>query len=200
MEVLEDRWVADASTNLLLTLAANAKPDFQPNAYARGVQLTRGFDLLPGGIRSQGQGVTVNQAINSLKSNGLVVQARQNVKVQIDRIPNDPRFPAVCFAKHWPIGWGIAGQDIAAPLAGINRSEPAPSWWRSLIPASITTTTIWRQMSGSIREIPGNNRDDDGNGFVDDVLGYDFVNKRWQSMDVNGHGTHVAGKRLERCQ
>ena len=42
-------------------------------------------------------------------------------------------------------------------------------------------------------EIPGNGVDDDGNGFVDDIYGYDFVNNDGDPMDDNGHGTHVAG-------
>jgi len=42
-------------------------------------------------------------------------------------------------------------------------------------------------------EIASNGRDDDGNGFVDDVYGYDFVNNDGNPMDDNGHGTHVAG-------
>jgi thermitase len=35
--------------------------------------------------------------------------------------------------------------------------------------------------------------DDDGNGYVDDIYGYDFVNDRPNAMDDNGHGTHCAG-------
>ncbi len=42
-------------------------------------------------------------------------------------------------------------------------------------------------------EIPGNNIDDDGNGFVDDEHGYDFANNDGDPSDDNGHGTHVAG-------
>ena len=42
-------------------------------------------------------------------------------------------------------------------------------------------------------EIPGNGIDDDGNGFVDDVNGADFVNRDGDPSDDNGHGTHVAG-------
>jgi subtilisin family serine protease len=60
------------------------------------------------------------------------------------------------------------------------------------------------------REIPNNGIDDDGNGYVDDVHGYDFngacLNKRYDStgvcaecagsgspQDALGHGSHVAG-------
>ncbi len=58
-------------------------------------------------------------------------------------------------------------------------------------------------------EVPGNGQDDDGNGYVDDVIGWDFVDRTdWyiyscvdtdcggadnDPFDGNGHGTHVAG-------
>jgi len=35
--------------------------------------------------------------------------------------------------------------------------------------------------------------DDDGNGFVDDIYGYDFLNEDGDPMDDHYHGTHVAG-------
>jgi subtilisin family serine protease len=42
-------------------------------------------------------------------------------------------------------------------------------------------------------EVPGNGIDDDHNGYVDDVHGYDFVDGDGTPQDLNGHGTHVAG-------
>jgi subtilisin family serine protease len=49
-------------------------------------------------------------------------------------------------------------------------------------------------------EIPANGIDDEGNGFVDDVRGYDFQGNFFTSLDPDndpmddlGHGTHVAG-------
>lgn len=38
-----------------------------------------------------------------------------------------------------------------------------------------------------------NGIDDDGNGYIDDVNGYDFLNSRATMTDEVGHGTHVAG-------
>jgi len=35
--------------------------------------------------------------------------------------------------------------------------------------------------------------DDDGNGHIDDVHGYDFANESGEPLDDHGHGTHVAG-------
>lgn len=46
------------------------------------------------------------------------------------------------------------------------------------------------------REIPGNGIDDDGNGFIDDVYGYNFVDNgeiSWTKTGDSGHGTHCAG-------
>jgi len=42
-------------------------------------------------------------------------------------------------------------------------------------------------------EIPDNGIDDDGNGYIDDVYGWDCVGNDKDPMDDNGHGTHVAG-------
>ena len=42
-------------------------------------------------------------------------------------------------------------------------------------------------------EIPNNNIDDDANGYVDDVQGWDFVNHDNDPRDEIGHGTHIAG-------
>jgi len=42
-------------------------------------------------------------------------------------------------------------------------------------------------------ELPGDGSDNDGNGYVDDVHGWDFVNDDNDPNDEDGHGTHVAG-------
>ena len=42
-------------------------------------------------------------------------------------------------------------------------------------------------------EIPNNGKDDDGNGYIDDVYGWNCVGNNNNPMDDNGHGTHVAG-------
>lgn len=42
-------------------------------------------------------------------------------------------------------------------------------------------------------EVPGNGIDDDGNGYVDDTYGANFITGTGDPLDDNGHGTHVAG-------
>eukprot|EP01025_Chloroclados_australasicus_P018281 TRINITY_DN1949_c0_g1_i1.p1 TRINITY_DN1949_c0_g1~~TRINITY_DN1949_c0_g1_i1.p1 ORF type:complete len:523 (-),score=45.03 TRINITY_DN1949_c0_g1_i1:528-1913(-) len=47
------------------------------------------------------------------------------------------------------------------------------------------------------QEIPANGIDDDRNGFIDDLYGYnfnsDYPNGYWNNMDDYFHGTHIAG-------
>ena len=42
-------------------------------------------------------------------------------------------------------------------------------------------------------EIPNNNKDDDKNGFKDDIHGWDWAADQDSPVDIVGHGTHVAG-------
>jgi subtilisin family serine protease len=51
------------------------------------------------------------------------------------------------------------------------------------------SNALWR----NTKEIPGNGIDDDGNGYVDDVYGWNFVSNSPNMIDDDGHGTHVAG-------
>ena len=48
---------------------------------------------------------------------------------------------------------------------------------------------IWRNED----EIPDNGVDDDGNGYVDDIIGWDFMNQDNKPWDNDGHGTFVSG-------
>ena len=42
-------------------------------------------------------------------------------------------------------------------------------------------------------EIPGNGVDDDNNGYIDDIVGYNFWEQTNDVYDSGGHGTHTAG-------
>ncbi|MCC5618156.1 S8 family serine peptidase [Nostoc sp. CHAB 5836] len=43
------------------------------------------------------------------------------------------------------------------------------------------------------KEIAGNGIDDDGNGYIDDNYGWNFADQNNNTLDNNGHGTHVSG-------
>ncbi len=48
--------------------------------------------------------------------------------------------------------------------------------------------SIWNNTSEIENDI-----DDDNNGFIDDLIGYDFYNNISQLSDSTGHGTHISG-------
>ena len=66
---------------------------------------------------------------------------------------------------------------IAIIDTGIDSSHPA------------LKDCLWRNPN----EIPDNGIDDDQNGFVDDLYGWDFAKANGTPFDNHGHGTHIAG-------
>ena len=54
---------------------------------------------------------------------------------------------------------------------------------------NIDWDSIWKNP----KEIPDNGIDDDKNGYVDDVMGWDFLDHDNKPWDYDGHGTFIAG-------
>ncbi|BAY37193.1 peptidase S8/S53 [Nostoc sp. NIES-2111] len=78
----------------------------------------------------------------------------------------------------WAKGYTGQGVVVAVVDTGIDYNHPDLS------------PNIWK----NTKEISGNGIDDDGNGYIDDVYGWNFVSNNNNPLDlVQGHGTHVAG-------
>lgn len=126
---------------------------------------------------------TADLAISQLISAGAVARAERNFLVQAWATPNDTRYAEL---------WGMA--KIGAPSAWdtttgstdvlVAISDTGVDYTHPELAANMWTNTA---------EIPGNGKDDDNNGYVDDVYGYDFANSDGNPMDDHGHGTHVGG-------
>lgn len=59
--------------------------------------------------------------------------------------------------------------------------------------ASVDHPALKTQLWTNPHEVAGNGRDDDGNGKIDDIHGWNFVAMNANVLDNNAHGTHVAG-------
>ena len=89
---------------------------------------------------------------------------------------------------------GVAGADVNA-LKAWNITKGS----RDVVIAVIDTGIDWNHpdlaanMWVNAGEIAGNGIDDDGNGYIDDIHGWNAALKNGSPMDGNGHGTHCAG-------
>ncbi len=109
-------------------------------------------------------------------------------------IPNDPSLGQLWGLNNVGQAGGVTDVDIDAPEAWNTTTGS-----RSVVVAIIDTgmdskhpdlaANAWRNPG----EVAGDGIDNDQNGFVDDVGGWDFANNDANPMDDNGHGTHVAG-------
>ncbi len=113
--------------------------------------------------------------------------------------PNDP-----LFSEMWSLR--NAGQTINGIAGSPGDDIKFPGAWfmarpstNEVVVAVIDTGVDYRHpdlapnLWTNPGEIPGNGVDEDGNGFVDDLYGFDFIDGIANPLDSGDHGTHVAG-------
>ncbi|MCQ1539533.1 S8 family serine peptidase [Methanocalculus taiwanensis] len=141
--------------------------------------------------------LTVPDAINRFSRHPDILFAEPNFYYYHDKIPDDPDFGLL---------WGLrnTGQIVGGQAGTTGADISAPGAWDittgstdvviAVIDSGIylnhydLNQNIWRNIkekySGS---------DTDGNGYIDDVDGWNFYNENNDVTDLNGHGTHCAG-------
>ncbi|MCD6081884.1 S8 family serine peptidase [candidate division WOR-3 bacterium] len=123
---------------------------------------------------------------------------------EFDIIPNDPMFPDSQWYLHQTTDHDIDAPEAWDTTIGSNTVVVAVVETGVQYTHEDLVDNIWDNPD----EIPNNGVDDDANGYVDDTLGWDFVDGQigspwWpgedsltednEPLDFNGHGTHVAG-------
>ncbi|MDP3789057.1 MAG: S8 family peptidase, partial [Candidatus Omnitrophota bacterium] len=152
---------------------------------------------------------TIKEICEDLKNDPNIEYAEPNYIVSICLTPNDPLYP---------IQWPLSNTGQAYPESGYYNPPPgtpdcdidAPEAWDvstgspDIVVAVIDTgvdythrdinDNMWKNLA-ELNGVPA--VDDDGNGYVDDIYGYDFCNylkpRDSDPIDDAGHGTHVAG-------
>jgi subtilisin family serine protease len=126
-------------------------------------------------------GRSVEAAAAAFERRSDVRYAQPNHRFHLALTPNDPSF-----AQLWgmtkidaPAAWDTrtdsSGVTVAVVDSGIDYTHPD------------LVDNIWQN------DDPLGGGDNDGNGYVDDLNGWDFATGVNDPMDDHGHGTHVAG-------
>jgi subtilisin family serine protease len=148
----------------------------------------------------------VLRAMRAYERDPSVAWAVPNLRTHRDEVvPTDPLFTEQ---------WGLSNVGQPHQIA-----DPPPPTVQGLTDADIDASDAWSTTAGSVEtvvaiidsgievthpdlqtslwsnvdEIAGNGLDDDGNGYVDDTYGWDFIEDDNVPQDIQGHGTEVAG-------
>ncbi|MBM4130385.1 hypothetical protein FJ250_05070, partial [bacterium] len=217
-EILMRRWghIALCSATALFAFVLAAAPlsaapayvpgevivKFRPGASAAAIAAIRA-DLggtvkrelaLTGAVCLKLTGLEVEEAVAKYRGDPAIEYLEPNYLWQADVIPNDARFGELWGLHNLGQSGGTADADVDAPEAW--DSETGSS---DVIVAVIDTGVDYAHPDLAANrwvntgEMAGNGVDDDHNGFIDDVHGYDFVNNDGNPMDDHSHGTHCAG-------
>ncbi|QIL90129.1 S8 family serine peptidase [Microbulbifer sp. SH-1] len=146
----------------------------------------------------------VREIVDTLRTESNVDYAEPNYIYTTSYTPNDPYFGSFN-------SWGQGFDD----LYGLKKMSMENAWDNSqgngVVTAVIDTgldfnhPDIQGQIWINSDEIASNGIDDDNNGYIDDVYGYDFIGESISSplnpganpdndpTDGHGHGTHVSG-------
>jgi subtilisin family serine protease len=144
-------------------------------------------------------GSDVRAKVNELRARDDVEYAEPNYLVRPGSvIPNDPQF-----TKQWSLynNGIIVGDfattpnaDIKAYLAwDITIGSPDVIVALSDTGVDLNHPDLARNLYTNPGEIPANGIDDDKNGFVDDVHGFNVADQNGDTSDAVGHGTQMAG-------
>jgi subtilisin family serine protease len=179
---------AQSVTRVLVRFDSDATPteraDIRSDA---GVQRTANLAVKGLELVDPKPGVSVHEAVSDLEQRDGVLYAEPDHAIHQTATPDDPLFPrewglgVIRAPDAWDVTTGSPSVAVAVVDTGMDATDP------DLAPNLYTNPGE----SGGGRETNG--IDDDGDGRIDDVHGWDFVDGDNQPQDGNGHGTHVAG-------
>ncbi|HBE90459.1 MAG: hypothetical protein A3G57_02980 [Candidatus Andersenbacteria bacterium RIFCSPLOWO2_12_FULL_45_8] len=131
----------------------------------------------------------LSSVLEELKKDKIVTEVRVEQIYREAMVPNDPYFNQ----QYGLLNTSQSQADINAVLAW-DKTTGLASTVIAIVDGGVDLTheDLQHKIWLNSREAQGNGKDDDGNGFVDDVAGWDFVENKPAGY-ANTHATHVAG-------
>lgn len=133
--------------------------------------------------------------LNAFSNAPGVISVEPNYRLSVDVVPDDPSFDQlwgmdnpndhdIDAPEAWDLTTGSGDMVIGVIDTGVdyNHEDLAQNIWVNPVECPAGRGTCVED-----------GVDDDGNGYIDDFYGWDFINNDNDPMDDNSHGTHVAG-------
>lgn len=150
-------------------------------------------------IRILSDQLTTQMAVEELRNNPWVEKAQLDHKVTTRQtFPDDNEFSSQWSKHNTGQSGGTPDADIDAPEAWDITTGGLTALGDTIVVAVVdggmmlTHPDLAPNLWTNYNEIPGNGIDDDNNGYIDDIHGWDAYDSDG-SIPSNGHGTHVAG-------
>ncbi|MBI5099170.1 MAG: S8 family serine peptidase [Nitrospirae bacterium] len=179
-----------AVNNALLKSVSNAAHLVTGGSVKKEFKRLRGLQLV-----SLGNQISVSQALESYINNPDIEYAEPNYIVHSTAMPDDTYFNQLWGLNNTGQTGGTVDADIDAPEAWELTTGSS-----DVVIAVVDTGISYNhpELSANIWYNPGETSctdgiDNDGNGYVDDCYGWDFVDNDNDPMGYASHGTHVAG-------
>ncbi len=191
-EFESDAWLEMAAHRILVTTGPGMDPDILQRAFP-GTTI-RPIDATHYALASMEFDLdTVPELLEAALESGLVMFAEPDYVLRPSLTPNDPSFSQLWALNNTGQTGGSAGADISAVDAWSIRND-AGDRIIAIIDSGVRLThadlasNLWRNL-GEVAD----GVDNDNNGVIDDIHGYNTVLGNGSVNDDEGHGTHVAG-------
>jgi len=139
-------------------------------------------------------GADVLDVVAAIRATGLVEFCDETCLGTYVADPDDPQYPSQWNWKNTGQSGGTVDADVDADLAwDLERGDPSVTIAVIDSGTQISHPDLAANVWTNVDEIPNNGLDDDGNGYVDDVAGWDFDNDDNDPESGFFHGTFVAG-------